>query len=328
MTFELDAFASADFDWTRQLRSVWRDPPYHVPSLHESKIDELVRYFLSRTKDPDQFNEPLGKVIVGPAGHGKTHLIGELRRRVWEQNGWFVLLDFIGIKDFWSSVALGFLNSLQVHTPGGQTQYDLLVIRLANLLQLHDEMIEISQDKTRDPYDILGRLVDLFFVALSNRHRQEAAKHRDVITALVLLISEDLDCHSVAHAWLQGMNLDKEIVGPLGFRGENDAVRVVEGLSWLMSLTGPTLIAVDQIDAIVTASSMNMHTTADGAEQQEAQSIVASLSQGLMELHEKKRRAVTVVSCLEGTWAIIGNSQIASSTDRYDDAIPLAPERS
>ena len=43
--------------------------------------------------------EPLDRVIVGPKGFGKTHLIGELRRRVWEKRGWFILLDFIGIKD-------------------------------------------------------------------------------------------------------------------------------------------------------------------------------------------------------------------------------------
>ena len=42
MTSELDAFRSVDFDWTRQLKSVWRDPPYHVPSLHQKTIDEII----------------------------------------------------------------------------------------------------------------------------------------------------------------------------------------------------------------------------------------------------------------------------------------------
>ncbi len=31
--------------------------------------------------------------------------LGELRRRVWKDGGFFVLLDFVGIKDFWPSVA-------------------------------------------------------------------------------------------------------------------------------------------------------------------------------------------------------------------------------
>ena len=68
-------------------------------------------------------------MIVGPAGYGKTHLIGELRRRIWEMEGWFVLLDFVGIKDFWSSVALGFLNSLQYGCLYGKMQYENLFSR-------------------------------------------------------------------------------------------------------------------------------------------------------------------------------------------------------
>jgi hypothetical protein len=77
--------------------------------LLRQAVDDIRDYFFLKTVDPDPDDEPLGRVIVGPKGFGKTHLIGELRRQVWEREGWFILLDFIGIKDFWSSVALGFL---------------------------------------------------------------------------------------------------------------------------------------------------------------------------------------------------------------------------
>jgi len=95
----LDAFRLVDFDWTRQLRSVWRDPSYHVPSLHQERLDDVIDYFVRKTRDPEG-PEPLGCVIVGPAGYGKTHSVGELRRRVWEMDGWFVLLDFVGHQGF------------------------------------------------------------------------------------------------------------------------------------------------------------------------------------------------------------------------------------
>ena len=319
MTTDLEAFRTADFDWTRQLKSIWRDPTYHVPSLHEKVVDDVVDYFKIKTRDPDPSDEPLGRVIVGPAGYGKTHLIGELRRRVWENGGWFVLLDFIGIKDFWASVALGFLNSLQVRMPDGQTQYDHIVLRLRSYLGISRELKAIAERLFDKPDKMIFEMALAFVQALSKENRNETLEHRDVVTALILLISDDLDCQSIAHSWLQGTALPADEVRPLGFRGENSPIKVVQGLSWIMSLVGPTLIAIDQIDAIVTASNALARTADSGEkqEQEEAQFIVNSLAEGLMDLHEKKRRVVTVVSCLEATWKVLQDRTQVAVTARY-----------
>ena len=131
---ELDAFRSVDFDWTRQLRSIWRDAPYNVPSLHKERLDDLVDYFVRKTRDLDPADEPLGHVIVGPAGYGKTHLIGELRRRIWEIDGWFVSSTSSVSENSGHRSRSDFLNSLQVRTSDGKTQYDQLVLRIASLL--------------------------------------------------------------------------------------------------------------------------------------------------------------------------------------------------
>lgn len=319
MISELDAFRSVDFGYTRQLRSIWHDPAYHVACVHEARIADLIGYFASATCESDPSNEPLGRVIVGPAGYGKTHLVGELRRRIWEMGGWFVLLDFVGVKDFWSSAALGFLNSLQVRMPGDKTQYDRLVLKLASVLGIEQEMGSIAKHLREEPRALVTKLAQLFFRSLSRLHLQEAIAHRNVIIALILLVSEDFDCHSIAHAWLQGLDLDPADVRPLGFLGKNEPVKVVQGLTWIMSLTGPSLIAVDQIDAIVSAS--NAAALANGGaakeEREVAQSIVEALAQGLMDLHEVKRRAVTVISCLEATWTVLKERSAVSVTDRY-----------
>jgi hypothetical protein len=110
---ELDMLREVDFNWVRQLRGIWRDQPYNVTAIHQEILDDVMVYFLRNTREPEPDNEALGRVIVGAAGYGKTHLIGELRRRVWEEGGAFILLDFVRVTDFWASAALGFLNSLQ-----------------------------------------------------------------------------------------------------------------------------------------------------------------------------------------------------------------------
>jgi hypothetical protein len=325
MTGELDAFRAVNFDWARQLKGVWRDPPYHVPGLHRQAVDDVRDYFFLKTVDPDPDDEPLGRVIVGPAGFGKTHLIGELRRQVWEREGWFVLLDFIGIKDFWFSVALGFLNSLQVRMADGKTQYDRLVLRVAKLLEIDEEVTTTRERWRGQPRDLTVELVRLFTRSLARKYPGEAIQHLDVVTALVVLISEDPDCRSIAHGWLQGMSFDGEDVGALGFKEDNSPIRVVQGLSWIMSRIAPTLIAIDQIDAIVTASVSLARAANSGAmhEQNEAQSIVDALAQGLMDLHERKRRAVTVISCLEATWKVLEDKTPVPMADRYRPPLPL-----
>ena len=39
---ELDILHSVNFNWTRQLRSIWENPQYHVPTLHASIIDRII----------------------------------------------------------------------------------------------------------------------------------------------------------------------------------------------------------------------------------------------------------------------------------------------
>ncbi|MGC2074426.1 MAG: hypothetical protein WA728_00005 [Xanthobacteraceae bacterium] len=96
-----------------------------MDELHESLIDRVVDDFFARTKKVT--GNPIGQVVLGEAGAGKTHLIGTLRRRVWQANGWFVLLDIIGITDFWATAALGFLNSLHQSMSDGRTQYEAVL---------------------------------------------------------------------------------------------------------------------------------------------------------------------------------------------------------
>ncbi|MBB5048826.1 hypothetical protein HNR60_003596 [Rhodopseudomonas rhenobacensis] len=317
---ELEAFRAVDFNWTRQLKGIWRDQPYHAP-VHEDVLDELMRYFLSSTRDAEPDNEPLGRVVIGSAGLGKTHLIGELRRRVWEEDAVFILLDFVGVKDFWASVALGFLNSLQVRIDERRTQYDRLIHKLATLLELQAQLADIAGRWRGRPRELMAELVKTFLAALARRDRAMTQQHGDVVRAFVLLISEDLECGSIAHAWLQGMDLDAAQLRELGFVVvKKSPIDIVRGISWLLSLVGPTLIAVDQIDAIISEANAERYRgngAAASEQTQETQSIIEALAHGLMDLHDVKRRAITVVSCLEASWEVLRSKATVAVTDRY-----------
>ena len=77
-----------------------------------------------------------------------------------------MLLDFVGVKDFWSSVALGFLNSLQARMPDEQTQFDLLIIRLTQFLKIQRDLRAIIDRNRSDSHQFVTEVVRLFLSAL------------------------------------------------------------------------------------------------------------------------------------------------------------------
>jgi len=85
MNQALQAFRAVDFNWTHDLQSVWSDPFFQVDELNKTIGDRIIDDFLLYTKNPT--DNPIGRVVLGEAGAGKTHLIGTLRRRVWQARG-------------------------------------------------------------------------------------------------------------------------------------------------------------------------------------------------------------------------------------------------
>jgi hypothetical protein len=319
----LSAFRAVDFDWTRRLDSIWRDASCHVEGLHRHVSDMLMSEFVIGTGSVD--SSPVGRVIVGQKGVGKTHLIGRLRQRIWETGGWFILLDFVDVKNFWQSAALSFLSSLQRPMSEGAAQHEIVLERLSVELDLPRQHQAMAAQLCTRSDEISEDLVHAFLGGLRRKSQAEAQRHRDTLRALLLLSSPDWSVSDLAFSWLQGQETDDTMAKALDFASARQSpAEIVRGLCWIMGLTGPTLIAVDQIDAIV--SEHNTRSGAGGpseADSHKAQSIIEALACGLMELHEVKGRALTLVACLEATWDIIKNKAISSASDRFHDALQL-----
>jgi hypothetical protein len=321
MTDALRAFRRVDFNWTRDLQSVWVDPPFHVDDLNGALATELCDDFFGWTSSPGE--NPIGQVIIGRAGSGKTHLIGELRRRVWAGKGWFVLLDIVGITDFWATTALGFLNSLHQPMPNGRAQYEVVLSTLVKRIPLDAKAREAIARWEKKPDKRKLDTVELFVTLLRRLDPANIARHHDVVRALLLLGSDDWHESNLAYCWLQGLDVDEDDRKQIGFtRGAPPYPELVRGMLWVMSLAGPTLIAVDQIDAIVSASNLlaGMDEEPKDDTERKARAIIDVLAGGLMDLHDVKsgKRALTVVSCLDATWPIIEAKAVKSVLGRFE----------
>jgi hypothetical protein len=324
MTSALAAFQAVDFNWTRALRDVWTDPAYHVEEINKPIVDAVIAEFKATTKRPD--SNPIGQVIQGRAGAGKTHLIGTLRRRVWETGGWFVLIDIVAVTDFWQTAALSFVESLHQPMPNGRLQYQAAVDLVLQTL-FHDA--NARKAIVGPPKEPLTRrtATDLYLAMLKRLDPVNAPRHQDVVRALIFLDAKEVAESNFAYMWLQGQNVDDEIRRDLKFLASNPRpVDIVRGLLWILSLAGPTMIAIDQIDAVVSASNRAEEAAGtDDVEARRASALIEALALGLIDLHDVKRRAMTVVSCLEVTWPILTARAIAPFSGRFRAQSVLAP---
>ncbi|WP_437731156.1 helicase HerA domain-containing protein [Sorangium sp. So ce1335] len=319
----LKAFEAVDFQSTQNLDSVWQDPRYDVPSLHQRGRREVLAKVRSMAESQET-GSPLGWVFVGPAGIGKTHMLSAIRREIFKVPASFVLVHMTDVHDFWETVLLGFIDSLQ--RPAGatdRTQGQLIVQHIAAQVRGGDGSAMTRELATLRPPKLVNEM-DALVQGLGRAHRAQTLKHADTLRALVLLNSDDMELSNLGYAWLQGHGVDESDMKKFDFNiREKRPSAVVEGLSWLTSLRCPTVIAIDQLDAIVTehhlladASSVpDEHT----ARQIISRNIIESVGRGLMELRDVTRRTLTVVACLYETWKKMKDTALKSTTHRYED---------
>jgi Helicase HerA, central domain len=308
MSIELQALQDADFGWVRPLDSIWSDNA-NSDGPNENLVDEIASELAKLKKSPN----PPGRVFLGQAGIGKTHFIGTLRRRAWSDNCWFVMLDVVGITDFWKSAALSFVTSLLQEMPNGQRQHEAVLSGIARQFGIENEVNLVFADPSIEP----KRVVDLLVKGLLKNDPVNALQYQDVFRALALLRSHDLTAVGIAHAWLQGYDADDTMRKTLGFLTPPPApVQIVLGLMWIMALAGPTLIAVDQIDGVLSAGG----PTSDF---EDTPNFTKLLTGGLLDLARKTNRGMLVVTCLLSSWEIIKSQGPTSLHQSFASPVPL-----
>lgn len=312
MTAALDALRRVDFDWVRTLDSIWIDTP-PTGSPNERLVPDLVADLHAKARKPA--DRALGRVFVGPSGVGKTHLVGQIRQEAWRTGAWFVPLDVLGLTDFWRSAALSFVTALLQTMPDGRRQSDAVLAGVARRFGVETQVEAAFNTPNIDA----RRIVDVLVTALMRVDAGRALKHLDVFRALCLLRSQDFGVVGLAHAWLQGYDADPTERGALGFKTPPPApVELVRGMCWIMALSGPTLVAVDQIDGIIESSRL---AAQDGLDAEAG--LAEVLAAGLLEVNIVCDRSMTVVTCLEESWERLQARSLRSMLDRIDEPTAL-----
>jgi hypothetical protein len=172
------------------------------------------------------------------------------------------------------------------------------------------------------------KAVDVF-VRLLQMEFPEALEHSDIVRAL--LLQGDPDTMEIAYNWLQGIEVEVEDRKKLNLKSQPPKDhQLVRGISWLMSLGGPIMIALDQIDSIVAASNLlaEKHSDVDDETESTARGIIHLFGDGLMGLQSTTFRSMTVLACLGETWTVLREKVLKSVSDRFSSPIFLQPAAS
>ena len=304
-TEELTALAALTFNWTRALDDVWTEQRYHVEGLHAETAD-LIRKGIREAAVDDA--RPLGIVIQGERGVGKTHLLGWTRERVQQAGGYFFLIGDLFTKAFWEQVLGSVVEQLLPLPDGSRNQLETLLTGLADRVGLDGNFRA----------QIIGQLppspeaLKVFIAALRRTDPSLGLICQDTARALALLASPLQEDQDVGYYYLTGNEVDLQDRRRWGINTTRKIPRLlVNEVSQLLSLTGPIVIAIDQVDALID------ELVGVSAGEAPHSRPLADMATGLMALRDVAYRTLTIVSCLPESWDYIRKYGVGPVADRF-----------
>jgi hypothetical protein len=300
---ERRALEALRFNWAWTPDDVWGDTRFHVEGMHV----EVDREVLAGLRDAkrNEHGSPVGLVVRGQRGAGKTHLLGWVRHQAQQEGGYFFLVDLDQADAFWAGVLLTVRRDLMRINRDGESQLAVLLRRLASEAGLGGEQAAAIVGETRPSKKDIDRFVN----ALRNVDAQVALECRQTLRALVLYGAPDDELSTVGGDYLNALEESRS-----GERAEwgirptlRDARLIVRDVSWLLALTGPTVIAVDQLDPIAARSGPDVPGVLS----------LEKVAFGLMALHDNTRRVLSLVACITPTWKLIRDTAFATTADRF-----------
>ncbi|GAA4441327.1 helicase HerA domain-containing protein [Phytohabitans houttuyneae] len=317
---ERRALAALRFNWAPTPDDVWRTSRYHVDGLHR-EVTRTVLDSVAEARDSVE-SSPVGVVVLGQRGTGKTHLLGSVRERVQADGGYFFLVSVMEASAFWGSLALSMLDGFSRQPEEGDSQLRVFLHRLAERIAAPRVVRRAMTGESES--DLSRAALDAVVDLLRKADRQVGTECQDTARALVLYASESAAHQNIGYDFLcSNDEVDPGERAGWGMRrSKRSAQEIVRDISRLLALTGPTVIAVDQIDVLVAQWAKS--TEGDVREEWRTALLLEQIAGGLMHLRDTTRRTLSVVSCLPVTWEQIKSQVTDTVQDRFREAFYLA----
>jgi Helicase HerA, central domain len=307
---ERRALMALTFNLAPTREDVWQPQAVHVDGLNDKAEQRILRSF-GETKGA--VGCPLGVALLGQQGAGKTHLLQWARERVQREGGYFFVVGLLQGWDFWRNVAHALLDDLGRKNAGGDDQATVLLRRLAL--------------RAGTPASVSGEIIgsrpltkaglDRFVNDVRTVDRRVGRECQDTLRALVMLNAADQEVQDTgeAHLTSQGEAVEGQFVR-WGIRSTDKPAQViVSEISRLLALTGPTLLAIDQIDTLVSQMPAGGERSGEGRD-----ALLEQIGHGVMGLRETLQRTLVVVACFYRVWqTLVEQASVGSVGDRFHE---------
>jgi hypothetical protein len=309
---QLKVLAELRFESTLTQEDVWNSAQPHVRGLHVDAQRVITRGLEDAQHSSGR--SPIGVVLNGRSGAGKTHLLGWVRQRLRSEGGYFFLSNLGDSDGFWPNMVEALLQGLMQDGDDTSSQLGTFLRRLTAASGLEAS----SARAVLGAVPLTAEALDDFINALNRFDRKVASDCQDTARALVLYASPQSRLSNVGSDYLTSSEIAADDRRKWGFRAKpHDARRVVGDVSKLLGLTGPSVIAVDQIDTLVALSNKSTTAIKDSSDDEGVDGQIAAIADGLMLLREETRRTLTLVACLPQTWDLIRTRSANSVPDRF-----------
>jgi hypothetical protein len=310
MADKATALASLRITWVVDGDDVWRPHPEHVEGLHKN-VENAIRRGIDEAEE-DEAGSPIGLILQGQKGTGKTQTLSWVREQIYRRDGYFFLVSLLEGRSFWTSVAHSLNQGLSRVAGGSEPQLKSLMRRLGDMIQAPRRVrraIMGDAPLTRGILDEFGQL-------LYDHDPMVCRECRDTALALAMLCADSAPLREIGDTYMQSDEDDHNERVEWGLRrAPRSPELIVQDLSWLMALTGPSVIAIDQIDALVAQSVKELDEKGTVTASQDA--MLERIGNGLTMLRNHTRRNLTIVACIPDSWILLKTQTTNTVQDRF-----------
>jgi hypothetical protein len=310
MADETKALVSLRITWVVDGDDVWRPHPEHVEGLHKN-VEYAIRRGIEEAEESDAAS-PIGLILQGQKGTGKTQTLSWAREQIHARGGYFFLVSLLEGQSFWTSVAHSLNQGLSRVAGGSEPQLKSLMRRLGDVIQAPRRVRRTIMGDA----PLAKGILDEFTQLLHDHDPLVGRECRDTALALAMLSADSALLREIGETYMQSGEDEHNERAEWGLRRTPRSPElIVQDLSWLMALTGPCVIAVDQIDALVAQSVKELDDTGTVNAGQDA--MLERIAGGLMTLWERTRRTLTLVACIPDSWILLKTRATNTVQDRF-----------